>query len=561
MSKITGKEFQLMKIFSPDFDYHIPSYQRPYAWTDEQTGMLFDDLWDFYQAELDDDYFLGSIVLIKEENEPYADVIDGQQRLTTLTILIAAIAERLTGTTRENCNKYLRDPGNELEGLSALPRLHLRDKDQPFFEKYVQDVKLQELEQLDPEALPDEAQRNIRANCLVLRKKLKEACKSEEDVKQFCKFLVKNCYLVVVCTSNEQSAFRVFSVMNSRGLDLLPIDIIKSQVIGKIPLAERDVYTDKWEDLEMQTSRAGFNDVFTHTRMIFAKIKPKRNLLEEFSEFVMAKTTSKDLIDQILEPYADAYTILKNKKYIAVQHAGEVNEYLFWLNKIDNSDWMPAAMKFMAEHRNEPDYVLWFVGRLERLASYLHVTAQDINHRIDRYKKVLEEMESRPDHNINDKLTSVELSDQEKQAFVTALEGEIYKMMARRRNYVILRLDSFVSCGGSRSNYDSSVFSIEHVLPQNVMSGSQWEKTWPDVGEREYWLNRIANLVPLTRRHNSAAQNFDFDKKKTTYFAGRNGTTSYPLTTQVINQKEWTPSIVEKRQKELIDVFKNKWDL
>lgn len=561
MSKITGKEFQLMKIFSPDFDYHIPSYQRPYAWTDEQTGMLFDDLWDFYQAELDDDYFLGSIVLIKEENEPYADVIDGQQRLTTLTILIAAIAERLTGTTRENCNKYLRDPGNELEGLSALPRLHLRDKDQPFFEKYVQDVKLQELEQLDSEALPDEAQRNIRANCLVLRKKLKEACKSEEDVKQFCKFLVKNCYLVVVCTSNEQSAFRVFSVMNSRGLDLLPIDIIKSQVIGKIPLAERDVYTDKWEDLEMQTSRAGFNDVFTHTRMIFAKIKPKRNLLEEFSEFVMAKTTSKDLIDQILEPYADAYTILKNKKYIAVQHAGEVNEYLFWLNKIDNSDWMPAAMKFMAEHRNEPDYVLWFVGRLERLASYLHVTAQDINHRIDRYKKVLEEMESRPDHNINDKLTSVELSDQEKQAFVTALEGEIYKMTARRRNYVILRLDSFVSCGGSRSNYDSSVFSIEHVLPQNVMSGSQWEKTWPDVGEREYWLNRIANLVPLTRRHNSAAQNFDFDKKKTTYFAGRNGTTSYPLTTQVINQKEWTPSIVEKRQKELIDVFKNKWDL
>lgn len=561
MSKITGKEFQLMKIFSPDFDYHIPSYQRPYAWTDEQTGMLFDDLWDFYQAELDDDYFLGSIVLIKEENEPYADVIDGQQRLTTLTILIAAIAERLTGTTRENCNKYLRDPGNELEGLSALPRLHLRDKDQPFFEKYVQDVKLQQLEQLDPEALPDEAQRNIRANCLVLRKKLKEACKSEEDVKQFCKFLVKNCYLVVVCTSNEQSAFRVFSVMNSRGLDLLPIDIIKSQVIGKIPLAERDVYTDKWEDLEMQTSRAGFNDVFTHTRMIFAKIKPKRNLLEEFSEFVMAKTTSKDLIDQILEPYADAYTILKNKKYIAVQHAGEVNEYLFWLNKIDNSDWMPAAMKFMAEHRNEPDYVLWFVGRLERLASYLHVTAQDINHRIDRYKKVLEEMESRPDHNINDKLTSVELSDQEKQAFVTALEGEIYKMTARRRNYVILRLDSFVSCGGSRSNYDSSVFSIEHVLPQNVMSGSQWEKTWPDVGEREYWLNRIANLVPLTRRHNSAAQNFDFDKKKTTYFAGRNGTTSYPLTTQVINQKEWTPSIVEKRQKELIDVFKNKWDL
>ena len=91
--------------------------------------------------------------------------------------------------------------------------------------------------------------------------------------------------------------------------------------------------------------------------------------------------------------------------------------------------------------------------------------------------------------------------------------------------------------------------------------GSEWETLWPDVKERDFWLNRIANLVPLTRRHNSAAQNFEFDRKKNTYFKGKNGTTSYPLTTQVIDILQWTPETVMTRQEELIDVLRNAWHL
>lgn len=78
----------------------------------------------------------------------------------------------------------------------------------------------------------------------------------------------------------------------------------------------------------------------------------------------------------------------------------------------------------MAEHKNEPDYVLWFVRKLERLASYLHITAKDINHRIERYKTILEEMEMNPDHNINDPLLSVELSNEEKKEFANVLMGK-----------------------------------------------------------------------------------------------------------------------------------------
>lgn len=68
----------------------------------------------------------------------------------------------------------------------------------------------------------------------------------------------------------------------------------------------------------MQTSRFRFNEVFTHTSMIFAKAKAKQNLLEEFREVVLTKVTPKELIDDILESYAEAYSILVNKKYVAV---------------------------------------------------------------------------------------------------------------------------------------------------------------------------------------------------------------------------------------------------
>ena len=137
MQKISGAEYPLKKIFSDDFDFIIPSYQRPYAWTIEEAGELFDDLYSFMNqdgsGEKDDPYFLGSVVLIKQEGEPLSEVIDGQQRLTTLTILLAAIANKVQGEEKKALLKYIHEPGNLVEELDPKPRLALRDRDRDFF--------------------------------------------------------------------------------------------------------------------------------------------------------------------------------------------------------------------------------------------------------------------------------------------------------------------------------------------------------------------------------------------------------------------------------------------
>ena len=559
-SKITGKEYPLYDIFSSDFDYYIPAYQRPYAWSEEEAETLYDDLYSFFTTEKTENYFLGSIVLIKEDNNPRADVIDGQQRLTTLTILFATIASKLPEDVKGTFMTYLLEPGNVFQGLDAKPRLHLRERDRQFFESYIQNVQINDLMKLDLRQLPTEAQQHMLSNAKVFVNKLNESFGDDkESLVAFSRFLVSRCYLVAVYTASQQSAFRVFSVMNSRGLDLLPIDIIKADIIGQIDTELQTKYTNKWEDLENATTRTGFNELFMHTRMIFAKAKARKGLLDEFRQFVIPYHTPIQLIDEVLEPFTYAYQVLKKQSYEASSDAGQINDYLGWLNRIDNSDWMPCAIKFFADKKDNPEYILWFVKRLERLAAFMHATSKDVNRRIERYSMILQEMEDRPEHSVDDPLSTLELSATEKRDFLAALSGDIYRMTPRRRNYIILRLDSFVSDGAA--SYEPAVLTIEHVLPQTVKDNSVWAEWWPDNEERERWVHKIANLVPLTRPHNSEASNLDFDLKKKTYFTGRNGTTSYSLTTQVIKESDWKPLMVEHRQAMLLDVFSNKWDL
>ena len=558
--KISGAEYPLAKIFSSDFDYSIPSYQRPYAWTEVQAGDLFSDLYDFFVKEKDDTYFLGSIVLIKDEGKPHAEVIDGQQRLTTLTILLAALTQLSTGNIRDAFHRYLCEPGNVLESLPQKPRLTLRERDRAFFEKYVQGVRLPELIDQDAAQLDNESQRNIRLNAKLFLDRLTEKFGNDADaLTKFGGFLVQRCFLVAVSTPSQQSAFRVFSVLNSRGLDLLPTDIIKSDIIGNIKSPDKqDEVTERWEELEVQTGRDGFAELFGHIRMIFAKEKARRTLLEEFREQVVKKFESTEtLMSTVVEPWADAYLIAKKCKYLSTTNAADVNALLTWLNRIENSDWLPSAIKFLATQGQDAEYVVWFFRKLERLASFMHICGYDVNQRIERYALVLIGLEGA--HSLKALLSDVELTDDEKTKMLQVLDGDIYLMTARRRNHLLLRLDAFL--GDGAASYDTGLLTIEHVLPQTVNPASDWQKVWPDESLRKRWVHRLANLVPLTQKRNSQAQNYDFFKKKTAYFGGKQGISSYALTTQVLNMAEWTPTGVSQRQKDLIELLSVKWEL
>ncbi|MBD9149606.1 MAG: DUF1524 domain-containing protein [Spirochaetia bacterium] len=484
--------------------------------------------------------------------------------------------------------KALKQEGDSFWGAKETYRLHLRERDKKFFEKYISNPDgvprlieedpqnmtlsqklnqhntieggIENLLKKDAKTLKEESQRNIRDNCELLFNKIKNYFKTDDEIEHFVgDFLFSCCYLIVVSVADQTSAFRIFSLMNSTGLDLLPTDIIKADIIGKIPEGEKELYAEKWEDLENDTSLNGFYDMFAHIRMIEAKKKAEKSLLEEFKEKVLVKyqNNPKAFIDNVLTPYTVTYCYLKTK-WNTEESSLSIKHSLMWLNKIDNSDWLPVALEYVTRYQNNVKAKEKFLRKLERLASYLHITARDINKRVDRYKIILDEMEK----NASPDLSTIELTPEEKKVFQDTLNGEIYSVMvAKRRNYLILRLDFAVSDKSKIIEYNPSSLTVEHILPQTP-EGTEWEQLWPVEEKRKYWVHRIGNLLPLNRKANSAAKNWSFKHKKAAYFLNPKAkTASYALTTQVLNFDTWTESEAVARQRYLLDILIKEWNL
>ncbi len=174
-------------------------------------------------------------------------------------------------------------PEKPLSGIPARPRLILRERDCKFFEKYIQ--KSQGIDRLRDICVAElsDSQRNIVENTRFIYQKISDELPEESTKLRLTQFLLQRCYLVVVHTPDFDSAYRIFSVLNDRGLDLSITDILKSDVIGKFSEQkysseeERDKieneYTRKWEDLEEKLGRKNFDDLFSYIRMIYGKNK------------------------------------------------------------------------------------------------------------------------------------------------------------------------------------------------------------------------------------------------------------------------------------------------
>ena len=554
---IEARELQLVSIFSDSYRFEIPEYQRSYAWTTEQTGELLDDLmYAMERAENVSDaspYFLGSIVTIKDGLQPHAQIVDGQQRITTLTILLCVLRELAsTDSDKNDTHNYIYAPGRESAGIQGHYRLTVTKRNRKFFQSNIQEMgKLRALFARSPANLPDSQQRMLE-NAHHLYESL--AKRDEKLRKILTQFLAQRCYLVVVSASDQNSAYRIFSVLNDRGLDLSTTDILKAGIIGALPESIRSRHTEIWEEIEEDLGRDRFSDLFAHIRMISMKRRQQGTLQQEFQDHVLKEVDRVDFINEVLEPYADAYATVTGASYEGTGGSGEVNKYLRYLNRLDNFDWIPPAMAFYRRNQS-PEAFLRFVRDLERLAYALFIVRANVYRRTSIYADILRAIDHEED--LYGVSSPLQLSSGEIADVLSALDGPI-GTLTRVRRTLLLRLDSLLADEGAR--YDHSTITVEHVLPRKPERNSQWLSDFPDEEEREEWTDRLANLVLLSRTKNSQALNYDFDRKKTAYFQ-RGGVVTFALTTQVVAESEWTPDVLQRRQRELINALKKEWRL
>lgn len=258
---IKAYEQPIAKLFCDDFLFTVPSYQRPYAWSPEQAGELLDDL-EFALKQKGDPappYFLGTIVVIKDENKPQSDIVDGQQRLATLTILLAVLRDLADEHFAAEIDEYIRQRGRLIQGIPDRYRMTLRDQDAALFQAKVQKSGATQTA-YDPLTFESDSQAKLIEVVNFYREVLKS--RSREAREALLKYIVNSCFLVVVQASNRDAAYRVFAVMNDRGLDLSPTDVLKAELLGSIPVDQRDMYIDIWEIVEEGLGRERFRDLF-----------------------------------------------------------------------------------------------------------------------------------------------------------------------------------------------------------------------------------------------------------------------------------------------------------
>jgi hypothetical protein len=537
MATIHAHEHPVRDIFSDKFAFSIPSYQRPYSWGVDQAGELFSDLLTASEGFTAGGqapkggvtpYFLGSIVLIKGEQEPDADVIDGQQRLTTLSLLLSALRVSFDEfESKSTFAKFLLEKGNTIVGTLDRCRLKLRDRDHEFYEENIlRPDDLSNLPKLVNDSLPDPQRKLCENTALLIEKVAKLDPTRRADL---AAYLLQHTYLVVVSTPDLDSAFRIFSVLNDRGLDLSAADILKAEIVGKITGPDRDKYVKAWEDAEEDLGIERFSELFSHIRMIFGRNKLRKTVLEGVRESVPLIKQPRQFIDEELIPSAEAYEIILNQSYESNDREADkrINRLLGLLARMDDTDWIPPAIRFLKQNPGNPGETERFFADLERLAMVMWLLRYDVNQRIKRHGEILAEIDAK-----NPFASALQLTAEERSSAMEVLNGDIYTLSPPvKRKVILLRLDELLSSG--EATYDQPLITIEHVLPQTPDSTSEWCQWWPEEKERKGNVHRLGNLALLNRKQNSAAKNWEFSQKKTKYFLGRSGVSPFALTTEL----------------------------
>ena len=389
---IKAYEQPISKLFCDDFLFTVPAFQRPYAWTTEQAGELLDDL-EFALKQKGDPpppYFLGTIVVIKDENKPQSDIVDGQQRLATLTILLSVLRDTADDQFAAEIDEYIRQRGRLIQGIPDRYRLTLRDQDAEVFQAKVQKQGATKIA-CDPVSFELDSQAKLIEVVNFYRDVLNARTRGAREA--LLKYIVDSCFLVVVQASNREAAYRVFAVMNDRGLDLSPTDVLKAEMLGSIPDEQREEYIYIWEIIEEGLGRERFRDLFGHIVMQFEGQKRRSSLEHAFRQNVLSRMSAATFITEFLRPYDEAYLNITDCSYRSTELAEPINRCLRNLGKLDYSDWRPAALRAMVKFQNSPPDLLDVLKKIERLAYIFFFCCTHVNTRIKRFTEVAEELQ------------------------------------------------------------------------------------------------------------------------------------------------------------------------
>lgn len=550
---VRAREGSVNEILGPGQQLRMPPYQRSYSWTTREAMELFNDLRE--AAEVGMPHFIGAIVVVNgdPENPEALEIVDGQQRLTTLTIMLAVLRDRENDPERKaELHSLIADAARPIFGEKSHWRLSLNHMDGPFFRAAIQAPDA--TKSIDQDPGESESQRRISQNAREIARAVSEL--TDVERRTFAEIVKMGCSIVKVRVADRDAGFRVFRVLNTRGKEPNAHDIVKTELFerARFTTAEAEKYGELWLEHEAKLGGAPFDDLLRQIRSIHDK-SPKGDLVAGFRKAILGKMPAREFLTERLPRYVDAYKKVSTADTGDSPYAAEIQAHLNRLRALEHYGWRAPALHFIATRGLDDPGAPDFFRGLERLGYMIQLIIHDRDKRSRRYRKVIESV-SAGKSILGSRNNPFSVSRDEARKIRERLLGR-FGTFGQRRS---IALCMNAALEGGESLPPESDATVEHVLPRNIPDGSHWYTIWPDPQKRRELCDTLGNFVLLSHKLNQKADCMDFDSKKKIYFDDAGGT-EFALTRDLIDRNTWTPEDVRRRTEQLAKILADFWVL
>jgi len=589
----TGKKY-VKDIFDSDHFYNIPDYQRSYVWGKDQIDELLKDISDALEKDGEKEYFLGCMIWntkqIKDNGIEYPceDILDGQQRFITIYILQGIIRDISTDQElKDDVKARMQQKGNKFKGIPERNRIEFQIRnDKDFIDKYLIKNGGTENEAGLQEVIKDREENISVRNMAKAVMTIKEWWFNKEieinDELDFQKYIVdfytylstKVLALFLATSDNLDDAYNLFTVLNSRGLQLQASDILRAQNLRVINDEKlRKKYASNWEDYEnaIELPYRSFDEFLW--AMVYIKMKYRSdsnqslirafNFMYDDQNLLGRGSSTFDFIGR----YVKHLEVINSSNFQEQAGSGNCFSNINHILSTTFSNIYIAPLMHYRECFGEYGIVEFMIKIDNLLSAYWLLDNRNIQSRIflllrkmDNIKKEYLNNKLAADTFLNDTVLSYDYNDEK--IFSPINIDDLFKLFDEERwgafsgtkinktRYLLLKLDLILSNINTQIHFNKNIASLEHLMPQKAVI-TNWDIP---VEDHKDWLHRIGNIVLIDKRKNASLSNSSYEVKRNRFqgsFESRANTTYV-----FMKYSEWNVDTIKSNHARIVSVLK-----
>jgi hypothetical protein len=567
---------------------HIPVYQRDYVWQGAQVKALWNDLIDRYRTHSEDEilvntvgYFLGAMVVIEKNEDSPDEVIDGQQRLTSLTTMASVCLDLLSSIPNPSAEyrswiatteQLLADPA----GGKFNPKLTFSDSEitEFFFNSIHTHRSLKEKEAYWNETWCKERLKKKKSPFNKMKEaisvgyqemnsflnEVKDETKKYRRLVSFVHLLTEGVIVLRIKAMSYSNAYSIFESLNNRGIPLSQSDLIKNEILEACDKTTLDEVGEHWQNARQHIDSIVLTTLsmpdFVHYSYISRNGMEKANKL--FDKIKQRVTTPQEAKKYAETLESDAYALYCLTESNDSQWTTETKSML---NDIKNvlkiKHCYPFLIAAYHAHKNNPSEFNLYVEAVMNFAyRYMKVIEDPLeNFTAAIGKACLMIGENQPIGTIRNHFRA-HATDQQ---FISKFEEASFTN-TKLAYFTVYYLEKAI-LNGTTPNDHGLEQNLEHIMPKkpndkNWPEATKWKQTTPSDFNEYLW--KIGNLIPLPASINKSLQNKSIglkiqDPSRLDYTSGNHSLKS-PLTiSSFLEANEWTKTSIDNRQKYLAE--------